>query len=753
MSRWAAIALLALGCADSKSGEPSRPTPATVPARVDDGSGSAGPTGEPAAPPAPPPVELADSPTIDLLANRYLIHAGASDSLIVPIAAEGARKYTQDYNQPWGDVVVVDGGRGRLLSRRSTTLRVPWHGGDAGSIRIRAHGLVAGQRLSVRVNGKKSGSLSLEAGWQTVSVAATGIAAGENEIGLYVGRQGKVRGTTSWALWHSLVIGPAAGAGKSPPVLESVSPFAAGGEERPALTGHARFAIYAEIPETAHLVVDTGASSPADLAVRATTATGKTHELFSARQSDGWHKRIVSLAPIAGELVVLELVTSVPEATGWAGPRIALEKAGIADPPPPTKNAVLVVVDALRSDKLRAYEPDTRVEAPRMNAEIAARGAVFIHNQAASPSSPPSHGSIQTGMIPRVHGVVGDKAELTPRTPMLSTQSRAAGIAAGYYGNNSFGMARLEAPGNWTAFHQPSHEGKGNDCSALIPEMLGFARAQTEAGKRFVISSLPYETHTPYRYHAGISEKYHSGTWGPPVGKRVDGVLLSALGEGKTTLTKSQWSQLYALYDGEVTYFDGCFATLLEGLDELGVADDTAIILTSDHGEGMFEHGRMGHAWGHHAELGNIPLVFFVPGLTDGGKRIEVPSSHIDIVPTILDLLGVEADARVQGRSLVPLMLRRGPWIPRVVSLEYGRSYSLRARGWRYIVDYNGGESLFELAVDPGEHNDVRATRPIALRYARDLAGFFLAHRSRWTVPRWGDLNNHSPAFAAAMTP
>lgn len=71
-------------------------------------------------------------------------------------------------------------------------------------------------------------------------------------------------------------------------------------------------------------------------------------------------------------------------------------------------------------------------------------------------------------------------------------------------------------------------------------------------------------------------------------------MLLSALGEGKTTLTKSQWSQLYALYDGEVTYFDSCFATLLEGLGELGVAGETAIILTSDHGEGMFEHGSHG---------------------------------------------------------------------------------------------------------------------------------------------------------------
>ena len=62
-------------------------------------------------------------------------------------------------------------------------------------------------------------------------------------------------------------------------------------------------------------------------------------------------------------------------------------------------------------------------------------------------------------MIPRVHGVVGDSAQLTAGTPMISTQLEAAGVAAGYFGNNPFGMGRLEKPGNWTVFSQPGKEG------------------------------------------------------------------------------------------------------------------------------------------------------------------------------------------------------------------------------------------------------------------------------------------------------
>jgi arylsulfatase A-like enzyme len=731
--------LLCVSCADKSNGDPQ--TPATS---DDSSSGGASDPEKPGegSDRSEPAVELAESPSIDLLANRYRFHAGGAASMVIPMAAAGVRKYSQDYARPWGPVVKRGESRGRVLERRSTELRVPWRGAAPESIAVRAHGLGGGNQITLRVNGKSAGSRSLGDQWETVRFSGAAIREGENELAIHVRRAGKAGGKRSWALWHSAVIG--AESAEPPATLEPVDKFSG----RDALTGSGRFTLYTEIPETAHLVLETGTTGAADLTVRATPIGGEPVELLSASQGSGWQTRQISLAPLAGKLVVLDLETSKPAATGWAG-RVALEVAPVARRPPPIDNAVLVVVDALRADKLKAYDPKTRVEAPRMNGEIAERGAVFLENQAASPSSPPSHGSIQTGMIPRVHGVAGDKSKLNPGTPMLSTQAREAGLAAGYYGNNAFGMGRLEAPGNWTAFHQPAREGKGFDCTQLIPEMLGFIRAQKKAGKRFVLSSLPYEPHTPYRYHEGISDKYHSGSWGPPVGKKVDGGLLSSISSGKSRLDEAQWSQLRALYDGEVTYFDRCYAQLLDGMAEIGVAGSTALILTSDHGEGMYEHGRMGHAFGHFSELGDVPLVLFVPKMTDGGKRIEVPTSHIDIVPTILDLLGVEIDPKVQGRSLVPLILRDGPWTPRVVSLEYGRSYSLRARDWRFIVEYDGAESLYNLAADPTEQREVSKSQPVALRYLRDIAGFFLEHRSQWSVPRWGDLANHSPAFAA----
>jgi arylsulfatase A-like enzyme len=140
--------------------------------------------------------------------------------------------------------------------------------------------------------------------------------------------------------------------------------------------------------------------------------------------------------------------------------------------------------------------------------------------------------------------------------------------------------------------------------------------------------------------------------------------------------------------------------------------------------------------------------VIFAPGLGHG-QKISTVVSHTDVVPTIIDLMGVAPDARVQGESLLPMILREGPWVPRVEPSEYGRSYSLRSRNLHYLVDYGGKESLFDIAADPAEKTEIKDRRPLALRYFRDLAGIYLAHRAAWRTATWGTLNNHKAGFAA----
>jgi len=151
------------------------------------------------------------------------------------------------------------------------------------------------------------------------------------------------------------------------------------------------------------------------------------------------------------------------------------------------------------------------------------------------------------------------------------------------------------------------------------------------------------------------------GEFDPAIGKSPDGVILTAIVRGTLRMTPARWQQLRGLYDGEVEYFDQCFGTLVDGLATRGLRDDTAVILLADHGEGFFEHGSLGHAYGHWFEVTQVPLVLWVPGLTDKEITVDTTVSHVDVAPTILDLMGLPPEPRMQGQSLLPMALRQGP--------------------------------------------------------------------------------------------
>ncbi|MGA7744688.1 MAG: sulfatase [Polyangia bacterium] len=685
-------------------------------------------------------------PRVDLLANRALWHI-YQRGLVIPFASEGFRKYSQEYTSPWRGVTKLQDRSGRVLGATTSTLRFPWDGetGTA-TIVVRTSG-DGGQRLSLRLNGKPLKTVGLAGGWQAVAinVPAGVLRSGENDLAIAVAKKG--------AVFHSLEV--LAGLAPEPadawPALSPVVTANVAGQEKTALGGFRRYVMLLEIPRQSSLVLETAAAqAAAHLRISVQPEGQPAQVLLDETQQPGrWQPHTLSLAALAGKLVELEFAIVDGGEVLWATPRILLPAAPSLPRPNPVRNLVLLIGDAMRADSLALYG-QTKVLTPRITEAGRKNGVVFLNTQAASPSSPPSHASIQSGTLPRVNGILGDKAKLNPGTPMISAVLGAEKIATGYYGDNSFAMGRLKAASKWTAYHQPSQEGKGGGCPTLIKMMLGFADEQIKAGRRFFLSSIAFEPHTPYIYHQGITEHYVKGEFDPAIGKSPDGVILTAIVKGKLPMTPARWQQLRGLYDGEVEYLDQCFGTLVDGLAARGQRDDTAIILLADHGEGFFEHGSLGHAYGHWFEVTQVPLVLWVPGLTDKEITVDTTVSHVDVAPTILDLLGLLPEPRMQGQSLLPMVLRQGPWTPRVIPAEYGRSYSLRSAHLRYIVDYGGKEMLYDTAADPIEKTDVKDQRPMALRYLRDCAGFYLAHRSRWHMASWGTLNNQTPEFVQA---
>ena len=668
----------------------------------------------------------ADAPAIDLVSSRARLHCLRGSTLVVDFLGEGFRKYVQEYTSPWRAVSGAGPDAGRALAARLAKLNLPWTGAtDGASLVVRTAGSPG--KLSIVVGGKRP-KVTLAERSARVDLPPGLLRTGENRIELWPGGKGtRIR---------AVELGPALDADLAPgPRAEPVT----AGATRTALTGCTTLRLYQEIPEGARLTfASTG--GPARLTVRAIPESGEGRALLEAAVPAGsFAEHAVPLGDLAHKLVVLELATDAAPAStvAFVEPRLQLADAPSRPRPPAYQHGILFVVDALRSDRLAVYG-ETRVRTPVLTAAAKKEGVVFLRSQAASPSSPPSHGSIQTGMSPRGHGVGGDAGQPSPGTPSISATLAKAGLSTAYIGNNGFGMNRLSKISPW------KKQAKAGDCFGLVKTTLEFAKGEVAAGRRFFVSMLPMDVHTPYRWRDKYTPHYFDGTFDEKIGRSPDGVVLGAIMTAKLEMTDARWAQLRAQYDGGVEMVDSCLGKLQEGLAELGVADKTAIIVTSDHGEGMFEHKKLGHAFGLWAELGNVPFVVLAPGLA--ARVLDLVVHHADLAPTLIDLLGVPVDPRMQGESLLPAALRDGPPMPRVGWLEFGRSYALKTRIFRYFVDYGGKERLYDELADPTDQHELQDSRPIALRAMRDLGGLYLAFRGKWRGS-WGTLYDQRPGM------
>lgn len=172
-------------------------------------------------------------------------------------------------------------------------------------------------------------------------------------------------------------------------------------------------------------------------------------------------------------------------------------------------------------------------------------------------------------------------------------------------------------------------------------------------------------------------------------------------------------------YDGEVWYTDKQIGRLLRHIAAQPWATETAIIFTADHGEAFGEHGHWGHGRELWEPLVRVPLLLFIPGTEP--RRIQIKRSHIDVVPTILELMGVSGDDMLRGKSLVPdtttpsseleerdvyIDMPEGPYNDMRRAIIHGPSPGMK------LIDFGRGKyELFDLRVDPNEQRNLAFDR------------------------------------------
>jgi arylsulfatase A-like enzyme len=187
-------------------------------------------------------------------------------------------------------------------------------------------------------------------------------------------------------------------------------------------------------------------------------------------------------------------------------------------------------------------------------------------------------------------------------------------------------------------------------------------------------------------------------------------------------LGEGDLADLEALYDGELRYVDAELRRLFEELGAHGRLEETAVIVTADHGEEFLDHGRLGHHPRLYDELLHVPLlVWLPPGARDeldapASGRVSGQVSLLDLAPTVTDLLGIDPAPRFGGRSV---LRESGHPVVSEVSNPHGvlkvderfRRRSVRSEGWKLVVGPDG-EELYDLEADPDELEDLREARP-----------------------------------------
>ncbi len=165
------------------------------------------------------------------------------------------------------------------------------------------------------------------------------------------------------------------------------------------------------------------------------------------------------------------------------------------------------------------------------------------------------------------------------------------------------------------------------------------------------------------------------------------------------------------LYDGEIRYVDHLISQILDVLQETKTLNDTVIIITSDHGEELGQHEISGEKmYGHvglHEPVVFVPLILWQPKILPKGKRIKGFAQHVDIVPTILDLMGTKKRPKLDGKSLLPIIEGKGEVRDKAFmesdALLLPASRAVLENGWKYIQTLEGKGELYHLKDDPME--------------------------------------------------
>lgn len=407
------------------------------------------------------------------------------------------------------------------------------------------------------------------------------------------------------------------------------------------------------------------------------------------------------------------------------------------------KNVLLITIDTLRADRIGAYgDPSTRT--PSID-DLARRGTLFESAHSPIPLTLPSHTSIMTGQYPRTHLVLSHAYTLAPERVTLAEIFKEHGYSTAAFVSShvldkSYGLDQgFET--YWERWHllgdvTEALTASGFELTAKAARLWIKARP---AEKPFFAWVHLFQPHKPYSPPAPLAKLYDPGYGGSVV---ADVPTLVGIWEEKRALAPEDLAHIQALYQGEVTTADREVGRIIDLLEREGLMKDTIVIVTSDHGEVLYEHDcYFGHDIMLYEPAIAVPLVFYGDGLFPAGAIARQNARLIDLAPTILESAGLSHEflGATDGLSLLPPVWREGKgaerrWGPKQLAgrpdmrasdtlfaeifppkpgWKVEPRHALRTPEWKLMME-DGVEAreLYNLGPDPRERANLALAEP-----------------------------------------
>lgn len=413
-------------------------------------------------------------------------------------------------------------------------------------------------------------------------------------------------------------------------------------------------------------------------------------------------------------------------------------------------NIVVLAVDTLRADHLGAYGY-AKPTSPNIDA-FASQGVLAEWMLCPVIPTFPSFTTFYTGQLPLTHGILahGGDARLDRDAPHLVPLLLGEGYTTCAVDNLM--RERLWFGRGYEFYIDPGLRRTLSltvTCEELNARAIPWLRQHRE--EPFFLFIHYWDPHSPYvppeRYTAMF---YEGGNPTDPDNHSLDGMWEHPNG----LIARDSWlrspdglitdaNYVAALYDAEIRYLDDAIGQILNELEDLGLADETLVVLMADHGESMTEHGIYFDHFGLYDTVIHVPFIARWPGQLPAGRRIPAMLQISDITPTLLEALDITRPHAMEGRSFWPLLTGASEegGHEEVISVEatWQAKWALRTRRYKFILDREppqDGEpqhELYDLEADPGETTNLITERP-------DVAAEMEARLEGWIARKLHEL-------------